>query len=98
MAGGADLYRLIFERSHDLIAVTDVGGTALEISPNCREILGWEPEEIVGRSWVALIHPDDRAAADRRLATAGAGQSTAQAVRRVRHRSGRFVTLEGGTF
>ena len=29
------------------------------VSPSCRRLLGWRPEELVGRSPFDLIHPDD---------------------------------------
>ena len=40
----------IFETSLDLILVVDRHGTFLRVSPSSQQILGWEPEEMIGRS------------------------------------------------
>ena len=34
-------------------------GTFCYASPACRAILGWEPDELVGKKLGALLHPDD---------------------------------------
>lgn len=55
-------YRLISANSKDVIALM----TSTEVpiftflSPSCKEVFGYEPEEIVGRSLFELIHPDDK--------------------------------------
>lgn len=57
------LYRLISTNSKDLISLyhTLEGEPHRSyISPSVREILGYEPEEIIGRSSIELVHPDDR--------------------------------------
>src|SRR5262249_25026328 len=47
------LYRKLAERSNDIISRTDSRGRCIYISPSCRHVLGYEPEELVGR--LALI-------------------------------------------
>ena len=51
--------RRIFENSQDLILVTDIMGSPVQISPSIRSILGYEPEEIIGKSGAIFLHPDD---------------------------------------
>ncbi len=53
-------YRLLAEHITDLITRHDPDGHYLYVSPACRNLLGYEPEELVGRSPYDLIHPDDR--------------------------------------
>jgi len=49
----------IFEKSIDLILVTDRVGTFIRVSPSSFAILGYEPVEMVGRSGIEFIyHPD----------------------------------------
>ena len=54
-------YRLLAEHSTDLISKQAADGTYLYASPACRMLLGYEPEELVGRNSAEFLHPDDRA-------------------------------------
>jgi PAS domain S-box-containing protein len=54
-------FRLLAENSLDVIARTDLQGRIHYISPACQAMLGYTPEELTGRSWQAIIHPDDLA-------------------------------------
>ena len=49
----------IFDTSLDLILVVDRRGHLLRVSPSSFEILGYAPEEMIGRSAENFIHPDD---------------------------------------
>nr|WP_314961950.1 PAS domain S-box protein [Bradyrhizobium cosmicum] len=51
--------RQIFEASQDLIMVMDAQGHVAQISPSSEAILGYRPEEMIGRSGADFIHPDD---------------------------------------
>jgi PAS domain S-box-containing protein len=56
------LYRKLAERSNDIISRTDATGRCIYISLSCRHVLGYEPEELVGRlALIDLAHPEDRA-------------------------------------
>ena len=54
------MYRLLAENSTDMIARHDLEGICLYASPACRSLMGFEPEELVGRSLYEFIDPDDR--------------------------------------
>ena len=53
-----DNYRSIFERAGNLIATVDKKGNIIDCNGKIREVLGYEREEVVGRSIAALFHPD----------------------------------------
>lgn len=55
-------YRLLAENATDLIARYDLTGNFLYVSPSCRELLGYDPEELTGRGGLEIIHPEDQAA------------------------------------
>ncbi|GIP36962.1 hypothetical protein J31TS4_02420 [Paenibacillus sp. J31TS4] len=57
-------YRLLTEHSLDFLTrlSPDSVGTIRYASPVCRRLLGYEPEEMVGASTLAFIHPEDRKA------------------------------------
>ncbi|WP_094897315.1 PAS domain S-box protein [Bradyrhizobium amphicarpaeae] len=50
--------RQIFETSQDLIMVMDAKGRIAQISPSSETILGYRPDEMIGRSGADFIHPD----------------------------------------
>ena len=52
-------YRLLAENSTDMISRHDPNGTYLYVSPACRTLVGYEPEELIGRSPYDFVHPDD---------------------------------------
>jgi PAS domain S-box-containing protein len=53
------LYRLLAENSTDTIVRGNLDGVRLYISPAVRTLLGYEPEELIGRKASELVHPDD---------------------------------------
>ncbi|MFD2515616.1 PAS domain S-box protein [Pontibacter locisalis] len=56
-----ELHRLLSENSRDLICLHDLDGTYLYISKGVREMLEYEPEDLLGTSPYPILHPDDRA-------------------------------------
>jgi len=53
-------YRALFDMSLDLICVTDLNtATFKKINPSFTRVLGYTEEEILGRSFLDFIHPDD---------------------------------------
>lgn len=53
------LYRLLAENSEDIISVHKGDGTLKFISPSVKNVLGYEPEEVVGHNILEYVHPDD---------------------------------------
>jgi len=88
-------YRLLAENSSDMVFQLDAQLVRRYVSPACREILGYAPEELVGRKPVAMVHPDDAPHVHAALVSLLAGQSARQTVvNRVGHRDGRWVWVE----
>jgi PAS domain S-box-containing protein len=91
------LYRKLAERASDIISRTDSSGRCIYISPSCRDILGYEPEELVGRhALLDLAHPDDRSAQQQVLARfVQKGLTSGSPMRRrLRRKDGSYVWLE----
>ena len=55
-------YRLIAENTSDLIAITtfSLKPAYTYVSPSYTKILGYHPEEMIGKNGFDFIHPDDR--------------------------------------
>jgi PAS domain S-box-containing protein len=78
--------RLLVERSTDMLARHDRHGTYRYVSPACRELLGYEPAQLVGRSAYELIHPADVPAVRATHDDVVAGTEVRTVAYRVRHR------------
>jgi PAS domain S-box-containing protein len=54
-------FRSVFEHAGTGIAISDFAGRFAQCNPSYAQIIGYEPEELIGRDVAELIHPDDRA-------------------------------------
>ena len=85
--------RRIFETSQDLILVVNSRGYLVQISPSCQAILGYRPDEMIGRSGEDFIHPDDLENSRREMRAARRGLATKISDTRVFHKDGHTVPL-----
>ena len=53
-------FRSLIEKSPDAISLIDAQGEILYGSASTRAIFGYDPEELLGRNYLELIHPEDR--------------------------------------
>jgi PAS domain S-box-containing protein len=53
--------QLIMDNSEDVICSLDAQGVFLSTNAACRNLWGYEPEELIGRCFLVLVHPEDRA-------------------------------------
>lgn len=89
------LYRLLADNTTDTIVRGNLEGMRIYISPSVRSLLGYEPEELIGRRAAELVHPDDAADFGRLMADVRAGRiGVAVSEQRQRHRDGTWVWLE----
>jgi PAS domain S-box-containing protein len=82
-------YRSLVESVHDLLSELDQDGRVLYLSPNHREALGYEPDELLGRSVFDFIHPDDLP-----TVLAEFGKDAGKVVCRFRHKDNSWRWLE----
>ena len=88
-------YRDLVESSHDWVWEVDSEGVYTVAGPQCRNILGYDPEEIIGKKPIDLMPPEEA----RRVGLAfGQIAAQRQAFRALEntylHKDGRFVVLE----
>jgi PAS domain S-box-containing protein len=82
----------ILDNSHDVICTLDVQGRFLQVSRQSERMWGYRPAEMVGKSYLDLVHPDDVVAtAEHALQLAGGPSSTF--MNRYRHRDGSIVPV-----
>jgi PAS domain S-box-containing protein len=97
LARTAREFRLLADHSTDVILRFDRNNTVLYVSPSCRRY-GYEPEDLIGRSGLDLLHPDDLARLRRLIADLVSGapvDETANRESRFRTASGDWVWMEG---
>ncbi|WP_310549830.1 PAS domain S-box protein [Paenibacillus glufosinatiresistens] len=89
--GRLHLYRLITENTPDLISYSSPDGELLYVSPSVTRILGYRPDELLGRHRSEFYHPKSAAEVDgenRRL------RDTDRFTRQVRHKNGHYLWIE----
>lgn len=84
-----------FDLSLDMLSVVDSDGNYRRVNRAWETVLGYPPAELIGRSFLDLVHPDDL---DRTIAESGRldedGEVSAGFQNRLRHRDGGYRWLE----
>jgi len=88
-------FRLLIENASDLITILNAEGIIRFQSPSSKRLLGYEPEEVVGRSAFEFIHADDVSRAADALKQALADATAPVSVEyRFRHHNGTWRILQ----
>jgi PAS domain S-box-containing protein len=89
-------FRALIENAVDLIIVLDADGATTYVSPSMERMLGYEPGEVVGRSFTDLIHPEDLSAGLQvtALRLQATGLADQPSMLRVQHKDASFRTIE----
>ena len=89
-------FRSLIENAADLIAIVREDGVLVYVSPSAKRVLGYAPEELVGRDVFEFTHPEDRnriVAALRRAAQRPDMPRNAQC--RIQHKDNTWRLVEG---
>ncbi len=90
-----EYFRALTEQSLDIIAVLDAEGVIRFESPSVERWTGWTPEELVGSSVFALVHPEDLPKITERFRAGLTGTTGIDLVEhRYRHKNGTWRVLE----
>jgi diguanylate cyclase (GGDEF)-like protein/PAS domain S-box-containing protein len=93
IAREANANERLFQASLDLILVTDGQGTFVRVSPISMAILGYAPEEMIGRSGGEFVYPEDLEATRNEMRLARRGQNMRNFETRYVHKQGQIVPL-----
>jgi diguanylate cyclase (GGDEF)-like protein/PAS domain S-box-containing protein len=88
-------FRSLTEQSLDIIALENIDGTLEYVSPAARAILGYDPDEMIGRSSEEFVIPDDRAELIRRRAAVDV--ESFKSLLRAKHKDGPVRFLESNS-
>lgn len=90
-------YRLLAENSSDVIARLSLDLRCLYVSPACRTLLGYLPEELIGRSTRDFLHEDDLPIVETALREIERETDGFTLTYRIRHKQGHYIWMEGTT-
>jgi diguanylate cyclase (GGDEF)-like protein/PAS domain S-box-containing protein len=88
------LYQLLADNASDMIVRLSLDGTRTYVSPACRTILGYEPEQLVGVSTFSFVHPDDREIVRERMRHLVESRADQRGRNRVIRADGRIAWVE----
>jgi PAS domain S-box-containing protein len=88
-------YRLVVERTTDLITLLDGEANVLYVSPSCETILGYRPDEMIGKYAFSFHHPDDLPLTLQEFAKLFSGSNANVPSFRVKHKDGHWVIMAG---
>ncbi len=88
------IYRLLAEHAGDMIVRAKADRTRDYVSPACRSLLGYDPEELLARDFADYVHPEDRRRVETtyQAFTRAAGRTVCSY--RLRRRDGSYVWVE----
>jgi len=89
-----ELYRLLIEHSTDMISKHTPGGVYTYASPACYPLLGYDPEDLVGRDAYELFHPDDLEVVQETHSTILERPGTYAVCYRIRRKDGSYAWFE----
>jgi PAS domain S-box-containing protein len=89
-------FRALVEKSAESISLLDARGTILYTSPSTGRILGYALDELLGRTVLDLVHPDDLPGLQEFLARCLRHPGVDKAAEfRYRHKNGSWRSIEG---
>jgi diguanylate cyclase len=83
-----------FEFARDMLATMTLDGELLEMNGSWERILGWAPEQLVGRPLTEFVHPDDREVTLAVAQHAGEDGETSRFTNRYRTADGEWRWIE----
>ena len=91
------LYRILTDTTSDVITQLNLDLTRRYVSPSCRSVLGYQPDEFVALPPFEVIHPEDFGDVRSLMERLVAGQvddDRGTATYRIRHRAGHYIWVE----
>ena len=52
-------YRALVENLNDIVYTTNTEATVTYVSPNVKQLSGYEPADVIGKNFTTFVHPDD---------------------------------------
>lgn len=88
------MFSLISEKSLNIISSISADGVFTYISPNVIALLGYHPEEVIGKTAASFNHPDTNKKFLEHRNSLSLDQDTVRFTSRIRHKSGEYRWFE----
>ena len=85
--------RAMIDNALDVICTIDAEGKFVTINPACLRMLGYQPAELIGHSYLDLVVPEDAAKTIQSAANNMSGEELTGFENRCLHKNGTIVTL-----
>jgi PAS domain S-box-containing protein len=82
-----------FRLSSDLLCIVDMDGVFKQVNPSWSRVLGWDTEELVSKSILEFVHPDDLDATTEEIKMARKGHKSVRFMNQVRNKVGSYKWL-----
>lgn len=86
-------FRLLAEKTNDLVCLHELDGRFVYVSPSCKRLLGYDPDELLGIDPYEFLHPDDTGRI-RGFHDTDLGGSGSSNTYRIRKKSGEYIWFE----
>jgi len=94
LAASDQRYRELVQRANDIVATLDLEGRLTSINPVVETILGYAPEELIGRSLGEFVPPEEMPMHETMLSRKMAGENATRYEMHFISKGGRRLTLE----
>ena len=88
-----ELLNKFFRLSLDLFCIADLKGCLKQVNPAFEKILGYTEAEVLGKSYIEFVHPDDRAATSEIVKELVTGVPVISFENRYLTKSGQYIWL-----
>lgn len=86
--------RFFSDNSTDMIITSTTDGVRQYVSPACRRLLGYEPEEMLTMTPLQIMHREDRDRVERQVRAMSVGEADPICSYRMKHKNGEYVWME----
>ncbi|MBW3563661.1 MAG: PAS domain S-box protein [Acidobacteria bacterium] len=90
----AEKRQVMWNLSRDMMVIANPERNLVDVNPAWTTTLGWSREELLGRRYEELLHPDDRARTEEEIGRISDSQSTVLFTNRYRSRDGSYRSLQ----
>ncbi|MBA3943355.1 MAG: PAS domain S-box protein [Herpetosiphonaceae bacterium] len=97
LEASAARFRSLVQNAADVIGVIDATGITTYQSPSVERVLGYHPDELIGRNSLWLLHPEDEARVYQLLGGTRSPASPTVMEFRVRHKDGSWRVIEANS-
>ncbi|MET3114741.1 PAS domain S-box-containing protein [Pedobacter sp. CG_S7] len=87
-------FEKLFQLSNDLICIADTDGYFKKVNPSFQNLLGWDMETILHKSFYELVHPDDLEPTQNEIHKIVSGESVINLTHRIQTNTGEYKTLQ----